>query len=364
VDDLARLAPDLASLGWDEALDRWAGDRAGDHLRGRVARADRGHSVVFTGGGAVLAASGSARAAVGSAPATGDFVLVRHDPYEGPVLADVAPRRSELARRAAGRYPEPQVLAANCDDVLVLHGLDRPLNVRRLERQLVVSWASRATPVVALTKADLAPHPEGTADRVRSLAPGVAVLVVSARTGQGLDQVAGRATGARTLALLGVSGVGKSTLVNALSGGEVQRTGEVRATDHKGRHTTVSRDLIPLPGGGIVIDTPGIRELGLWQAAAGITRTFAEITAASARCRFSDCRHRHEPGCAVVEAVAAGLIAPERVEHWHDLHAELDEQEAQLAERGRRAESRQRAAAERRAGGERTPKPHRSRRRR
>jgi ribosome biogenesis GTPase len=165
----------------------------------------------------------------------------------------------------------------------------------------------------------------------------------------------------RTLALLGVSGIGKSTLVNGLSGGEVQRVGSVRAADRKGRHTTVSRDLIPLPGGGIVIDAPGVREFGLWQAESGVDRTFAEITATATTCRFSDCEHQDEPGCAVREAVRLGTIDPARLEHWRQLLAELGEQDEQLAEFDRRAESRDRAEVERRATGERPPKPARSR---
>lgn len=359
-DDLARLAPNLASLGWDEDLDRWAQQHPADDQRGRVARADRGFSVVFTGGAAVLAASASARADVDLAPATGDFVLVRDDPEEGPVLADIAPRRTELSRRAAGRYPEPQVLAANCDDVLVMHGVDRPLSARRLERQLVVAWASGAAPVVVLTKSDLV-DPTSHVRNARSLAPGVEVIAVSTVTGEGLEQLARRAKGARTLALLGLSGIGKSTLVNALSGGEVQRTGEVRTADQKGRHTTVTRDLIPLPGGGIIIDAPGVREVGLWQARDGIDRTFAEITEVAGRCRFSDCEHDDEPECAVREELGAGLIRPERLEHWTLLRAELDEQDRQLEEFARRAESRGRAGAQRRARGERPPKAGQSR---
>lgn len=360
VDDLAHLAPDLASLGWDDELEAWAGDHEPELTRGRVARADRGYSVVFTGGDAVLAASASARSDAESAPATGDFVLVRRDPEEGAVLAAIAPRRTELARRAAGRYPEPQVLAANCDDVLVMHGLDRPLSPRRLERQLVVAWASGATPLVVLTKADLV-DPDEQVALARTVAPGVEVLAVSTVDGRGLDLLRQRTIGARTLAMLGISGIGKSTLVNALSGGEVQRTGQVRAADHKGRHTTVTRDLIPLPGGGIVIDTPGVREIGLWQADEGLRRTFTEITDTATGCRFSDCSHQDEPGCAVIAAVADGGIDAERLEHWQRLRHELEEQEQQLEEFARRVESRERAEAQRRARGERPPKPARSR---
>lgn len=375
VDDLASLAPDLASLGWDDELDRWAAEAEseadGPLRRGRVGRASRGFCTVFTGGDAVLAASASARADLGLAPATGDFVVIREDPEEGPVLAGIAPRRSELSRRAAGRYPEAQVLAANCDDVLIIHGLDRALNPRRLERQLVVAWGSGATPVVVLTKADLNPDPRPHEEVLATAAPGVDVVLFSTVTGQGVDELAARATepapepGAsgrpRTLALLGLSGVGKSSLVNALSGGAVQRIGEVRAADRKGRHTTVSRDLIPLPGGGVVIDTPGVRELGLWQAYEGIDKTFPDITEIAATCKFSNCDHVDEPGCAVRDALAEGRVRPERLDHWRELGDELDQQEEQLEEFARRSEARDRAEAERKATGARPTKPSRSR---
>jgi len=366
LDDLAQLTPDLASLGWDEELDAWAeaaelelgteddaadgdgmGDEAADRLiRGRLAQVTRGYSVIFTGGDALLAASGSARFVSDDVPATGDFVLVSHDPEDGPVIAAIAPRRTELQRRASGRVPEPQVLAANADEVFVMHGLDRELNLRRLERQLVVAWDSGATPVVVLTKADTVDDPAAVVERARAVAPEVDVLAVSIISGDDLDAVAGHVPPGRSVALLGPSGIGKSSLVNALSAGRVQRIGEVRAADRRGRHTTVTRDLIPLPDRGLVIDAPGVREIGLWQAYDGLKKAFPEITAAAATCRFTDCDHQAEPDCGVRASLADGAIAPRRLEHWHELGAELALQEDQLEEFAWRAESRDRAAAE------------------
>lgn len=363
VDDLAQLTPDLQALGWDEELDRWAAEEAtieGEWARGRIARVSRGFSLVFTGGDAVLAASGSTRLDTELAPATGDYAIVIDDPEDGPSLAAIAPRRSALTRRGAGRIPEPQVLAANIDDVFVMQGLDRDINLRRIERQLVVAWDSGAEPVVVLTKADQIDDPSEAIDQVQAIAPGVDVVATSTVTGDGIQVIARRVVGGRTVALLGLSGIGKSSLVNQLTDGIVQRTGEVRAADQRGRHTTVTRDLIPIPNGGFIIDTPGIREIGLWQADEGLRRTFPEIAGEAEHCRFADCEHGDEPGCAVKTALAEGLIPERRLDHWRHLVAELALQNTQLEEHARRSESRDRADAERRRDAERPNRRSRS----
>jgi len=358
-DDLALLTPDLAALGWNAALDEWAdlvvdsgareeagADRA--LILGRLARVSRGFSLVFTGGDAILAASSSDRADLSEAPATGDFVAVTDDGVDGPAISAIAPRTSALQRRAAGRIPEPQTLAANVDTVFVMHGLDRPFNERRLERLLVIAWDSGAKPVVVLTKADTVDAAElaGVVTRAEAAAPGVEVLTVSVTTGHNLDRIGRFFDGASTVALMGLSGIGKSTLVNALSDGRVQRTGEVRAADRRGRHTTVTRDLIPLPSGGLVIDAPGVREIGLWQAYAGLDLTFPEIAEAAEQCRFRDCGHEAEPGCEMRRRMADGTIDERRLLHWRELGAELALQETQLEEFARRSESRDRADVE------------------
>jgi ribosome biogenesis GTPase len=356
IDDLAQLTPNLDALGWDDELEQWSAEHLpedGEPTRGRIARVSRGFSLVFTGGDAVLAASGSTRMDSDLVPATGDYVIVAEDPEDGPSLVAIAPRRSALTRRAAGRIPEPQVLASNVDDVFVMQGLDLDINLRRIERQLVVSWESGAEPIVVLTKADQVDDPSEAIAEVSAIAPGVAVIAVSTVDGQGIDTIAERVSGNRTVALMGLSGIGKSTLVNELTDGVVQRTGEVRAADRRGRHTTVTRDLIPIPNGGFIIDTPGIREIGLWQAYEGMAKTFPEISGAVPHCRFADCEHVNEPGCAVQAAAAEGLIPERRLEHWRDLMAELDLQETQLEEYARRSESRDRADAERRRDAER-----------
>ena len=352
--------PKLADIGWDTTTADWAATAEG--APGRIARANRGFSLVFTDGAAVLAASGSMRADTGQAPATGDWTTIV-DVDGVPTLSTIADRTTVLARRAPGRLPEPQVLATNIDDVFVMHGLDRPINFRRLERQLTIAFASGATPVVLLTKSDEVRHAAEAAASVERIAPGVEVIPFSTQTGENMDLVRAHTVPGRTVVLLGLSGIGKSTLVNELSGGKVQRTAEVRATDQKGRHTTVTRDLIPLPGGGVIIDTPGIREIGLWQAHDGISRTFAEITEAIDNCRFADCEHAEEPGCGVRDGLSGGVISARRLEHWRDLMAEDAEQDAQLTEFARRSESRDRAHAERRANDERQAKRPSGRRR-
>ncbi|MEM7339522.1 MAG: ribosome small subunit-dependent GTPase A [Actinomycetota bacterium] len=349
LDDLARLTPDLASLGWTDDHQAWFDDLEPNDpplVPARLARVSRGFSLAFTGGDAQLVASGSTRAEMDIAPATGDFVAFRPDDGDRPTLHAIAPRSSALTRRAAGRIPEPQVLAANAETVLVMHGLDRELNERRIERQLVVTWDSGADPVLVFTKADLVADPSAVLATANLLAPGVPVILVSSVDSTGLDAIAQVCGPGATVALLGLSGVGKSTLVNALSDGEVQLTGEVRAADRRGRHTTVTRELIPLPSGGLMLDAPGIREIGLWQAYDGLARAFPEITEAETLCRFANCTHDQEPGCGVRAAIAEGRIDERRLAHWRDLHAELALQEEQLEEYAKRAESRSKADAD------------------
>ncbi len=354
IDDLALLTPTLTSLGWDAELNAWADEVSTTSTSpltpGRIARVSRGFSLVFTGGEAVLANSSSERSDASTAPATGDYVLIGPDDEGAQIITSIAPRRTALMRRMPGRVPEPQILAANVEYVLVMHGLDRELNIRRIERQLVVAFDSGATPVIVLTKSDydddVVEPVEQAIERLGQAADGVEIVVTSAKSGDGLDRLREFFSGHRTSVMLGVSGIGKSTLVNVLSDGIVQLTNEVRITDRRGRHTTVTRDLIPFPGGGMVIDTPGIREIGLWQAHAGLERTFNDLSEAVEACRFADCQHNNEPNCGVQEVIDNGASTSERLEHWLSLRAELAEQDDQLEEFTRRNESRVRARAE------------------
>jgi ribosome biogenesis GTPase len=262
-------------------------------------------------------------------PVVGDWVAVEPRIQEGTsVIQAVLPRRTQLVRKAAGRTDEEQVVAANLDVVFLVSALTRDLNPRRLERYLTVAWDSGAQPVVVLTKADLCEDVVAARERIAELAPDVPLHVVSSVTGEGLDVLWQYIGGNRTVALIGSSGVGKSTLINRLIGAARMEVGEVREDD-KGRHTTTHRELFVLPQGGLVIDTPGMRELGLMENEEGLRTAFVDIEELGAGCRFNDCRHENEPGCAVLEASRDGRLAPERLENYRKLNLEVTRLERQ-----------------------------------
>jgi ribosome biogenesis GTPase len=255
-------------------------------------------------------------------PAVGDWVAVE-DRDGRHVIHAVLPRKTKFSRKVAGRTVEEQVLAANVDVAFLMTGLDRDFNPRRIERYLVMVWESGAQPVVLLNKADRCVD---VAERVAEMgraAPGIPIYAISARLGEGLDALAPFLGTGRTAAVLGSSGVGKSTLINQLAGTELQRTSEVREDDQRGRHTTRHRELIVLPQGGLLIDTPGMRELQLWDAGEGLQGAFGDIDALAADCYFSDCTHETEPRCAVKLAVDDGRLPAERLENFQKLHREL-----------------------------------------
>ena len=293
----------------------------------RVAAQHRGGYVVYAESGERPAeVAGQLRhAALGHAdlPAVGDWVAVRDAPEaDAATIHALLPRRTVFSRKAAGDGAVEQVVAANVDVVFLVGAFGADLNVRRLERYLAAGWDSGADPVVVLNKSDLADDLADATAAVEAVAVGVPVHVVSAADGTGLEGLARHLEGNRTAALLGSSGVGKSSLVNRLLGSERQDVAELRA-DGRGRHTTTYRELIPLPRGGLVLDTPGMRELGLWDADEGVDQTFADVAALAAACRFRDCAHEGEPGCAVLAAVADGRLAAERLESYRKLLREL-----------------------------------------
>jgi ribosome biogenesis GTPase / thiamine phosphate phosphatase len=260
------------------------------------------------------------------APTVGDLVLVapRHDGVLHPTA--LLPRRSALVRDTAGRTSRTQPLAANVDVVLVAEHLDPDPDLGRVERLLALAWRSGATPVVVLTKADLVPDPEGMAAEVARVAPGAPVHVVSATAGVGLEPLRQLLTAGTTLVVVGPSGAGKSTLVNALAGAEVMAVGG-RRSDGKGRHTTTRRELVPLPGGALLIDTPGLRGVGVVADGAALEAAFADVAELARRCRFRDCAHRTEPGCAVRAALESGELPERRYESWLRLAKEAAWQE-------------------------------------
>ena len=308
---------DLSLLGWtdDRAAQLPPGLRAA-----RVSEEHKGGYVVLTAAGELQAAlRGKLRA---DPPAVGDWVGVS----ESGAIEAVLPRTSALARKVAGDETRAQVAAANVDFVFLCTAVGGDLSPRRLERYAALAWQSGATPVVLLTKADLAADLAADLDVAQAAVPGSDALAVSVE--EGFGAVAAYAAGGRTLALLGSSGVGKSTIVNALLGAEAQAVRAVRAGDDKGRHTTSSRALFPLTGGGCIIDTPGMRELQLWDA--NLEQAFPEIAQLARSCRFGDCTHDHEPGCAVRDAVD-----PARLASWLELATELDILEARRTAAGR-----------------------------
>jgi len=331
----------LEDLGWDSSFaEAFREHEANGCVPGRVASAQREVYIVWTATGerrAGLAGRLRHAAAVASdLPAVGDWVAVRPGPSGGaaPILG-VLPRKSAFSRKLAGEATDEQVLAANVDTLFLVSGLDRDFNPRRIERSLVLAWESGASPVLLLNKADACADPEVLADEARAAAPGVPVHVVSARAGTGLDGLAGFLRRVRTVALVGSSGVGKSTLVNRLVGGDVQETRDVRARDGRGQHATTRRELIRLQGGALLVDTPGWRELQLWAEGAGLDQAFEDIAMLAARCRFRDCTHDREPGC----AVRAGMDG-ERLASYQKLQAELRSLSRRQDEHARAAEKR------------------------
>jgi ribosome biogenesis GTPase len=300
-----------------------------------LTRVDRSAYDVLTPGGPARVAVLPTPADPLSAPTVGDWLaLTAGDPQ----VVDVLPRSSLLARGTARGTSKGQPLAANVDVILICLGLSGPLPLRRLERLLTLAWESGATPVVVLTKADLCPDVDRAVREVLPHAPGCEVVAVSAATG---DVGALAPYASSTLVLLGASGAGKSTVVNALLGSDVMETSDIRDVDGKGRHTTTHRELLLLPGGGVIIDTPGLRGVALHAADEGLALAFSDVEDLASACRFADCRHSTEPGCAVLASVVAGDLGQDRVDSWRKLQRELAFQarrtDARLrAEEGRR----------------------------
>jgi ribosome biogenesis GTPase / thiamine phosphate phosphatase len=306
---------DLRALGWSAEHAR--------HLEpglepGRVVAVHRGAIDVSTAGGILRTPLPGRFAFDATDVAVGDWVGLAD-----VVVDSVLPRRSALVRNAAGRATRAQTLVANVDVAFLVSSLGPELDARRIERYLVTIWESGASPEIVLTKADRLADPGAFVAVVETAAPGVPVHVVSAVSGQGCDRLRARIEPGTTAVLLGSSGVGKSTLVNRFAGRQLMTTTPTREGDDEGRHTTSHRELFLLPGGGVVIDTPGLRELQLAEGAAGLEVTFSDVDTLAGDCRFADCNHAGEPGCAVAAAVESGALPPERLRSWHKLQREL-----------------------------------------
>jgi ribosome biogenesis GTPase len=271
-------------------------------------------------------------------PVTGDWVVVRPLDGERGVVLAVLPRRTAFSRKAAGGETAEQVVGANVDTVFLVMGLDADYNPRRLERYLVLSWESGARPVVVLNKTDLCADLASRTREAEEVAAGVEVRAVCALSGEGLDSLQPELQPGRTVALLGSSGAGKSTLANRLLGREVQPTREVRARDGRGRHTTTARELLALDSGALLLDTPGLRELQLWATEDALGAAFEDVAALASRCRFRDCSHETEPGCAVREAAEAGTLPPDRLASHAKLQREIRHLAVRRDQRARQAE--------------------------
>jgi len=319
----------LQSLGWNDSFEQhFAPYKEEGYSVGRVALEHKHIYRVFTAHGELLAeVAGKVRhQAIGREdyPAVGDWVVIRPRWEEGKAtIHAILPRRSKFSRKVAGLATEEQIVATNISTVFLVNALNNDFNLRRIERYLIMAWESGANPVIILSKADLCENPDDKIAEVESVAIGVPVHAVSVIDRQGIDQLHGYLRTGETVALLGSSGAGKSSLVNCLVGAELQAVNEVRHGDDRGRHTTTHRELILLPQGGCLIDTPGMRELQLWEGDAGFQGTFEDIEALALECFFNDCTHEREPRCAVKAALADGRLDPSRFENYKKMQREL-----------------------------------------
>jgi ribosome biogenesis GTPase / thiamine phosphate phosphatase len=329
----------LSGLGWDDQREHEISNWPRHMLPGRVLAEHRGAYSVLSAQGQLWAQiTGKMRheaASRADLPTTGDWVVAEiHDGDQASIHA-VLPRRTRFSRNIAGKATDEHVIAANIDVSFLVASLEREVNLRRIERYLTLAWSGGTDPVIVLTKSDLAGDPEDIVyelGRVETIALGVPVLLTSSETGAGVEDLRDVLAGSRTGVLLGSSGAGKSSLVNALIGDTAQQVDEVRS-DGKGRHTTSRRELIALPGGGVIVDTPGLRGLKLWNHGEESTSTFADVDELASGCKFNDCRHDSEPGCAVRAGIADGTIGKQRLDDWRKLQRELDFQRSKQDQR-------------------------------
>ncbi len=326
----------LGALGYSPRWEALLAPYAAEGLTpARVIRGDRGSVLIATSDGVVHAKPSARLRKSGNdstqAPAVGDWVavLASGDHAGAPLIEAVLERTSTITRADPGRTSDVQVLAANIDTVFVVHPIADPPNLRRIERELSVAWDSGAVPVVLLTKADLSEDPAAARAAVEAVALGADVLVLNALAGDGIQPILGYISDHRTAVLVGPSGAGKSTIINSLLGEQRQTTHAVRVSDGRGMHTTVARELIQMPGGGVLIDTPGLRAFGLTGSEEGIAAVFPEMEQLGRSCRFRDCTHNDEPGCAVQAAVDSGAMPSERLASYHKLMGEAQAAAAQ-----------------------------------
>ena len=314
----------LKQLGWTDEFSQAFSKYSGPYIPGRVACRQKTVWEVFIDNGTVMAGISGALRRLDRFPAVGDFVVLLHQPEAGSsTIVDILPQKTVFTRGASGREGTDQVIAANIDTVFIVTAAGHDLNARRIERYLAIAHASGARPVIVINKSDLADDPALLTEDIIPVASGIPVIPVSAISGEGIDRLEPYLAPGTTIVLIGSSGVGKSTLINRLLDQPMQETSGIRENDGKGRHTTTVRQLFILKGGALMIDNPGLREVGIGTASAGIAETFSDILELAEGCRFSDCRHEREPGCAVQEAVNKGILSASRLENYHRLMREL-----------------------------------------
>lgn len=316
---------DIKSFGWDQYFENEFKKISAEGLiPGRII-ADYGHRVrVITEYGEIQVNRPGMKYDECMQMAVGDWVVLKSLQNDNSYLIQgVLPRKTKFSRAAAGIEVKEQIVAANVDIVFLIQSLNRDFNMRRLERYMITAWDSGAIPVVVLTKADCCEDVETRISIVQDTVPGVEVHAISCITGEGISEIRKYLTPGKTIALLGSSGVGKSTLINYLTGKEIIKTGEIREDDDKGKHTTTHRELFLLPDGGLIMDTPGMRSLMPWDGDAGMDALFGDIEELVTQCRFSDCQHNNEPGCAIKEALRNGTLEIERWESWSKLQKEI-----------------------------------------
>jgi len=337
----------LKKFGWNEFFEEGFIQYKGQGYKvGRIALEHKKMYRILTEYGELLGeVSGKFRfqaAERGDYPAVGDWVVISARPEEQKAtIHAVLPRKSKFSRKVAGQTTEEQIVASNVDTIFLVNALNADFNVRRIERYILSAWESGANPVIVLSKADLCEDIEEKIAEVETVAFGIPILPISAEKNIGLDQLAPYVYEGQTVALLGSSGVGKSTLTNTLIGHQKQQVKEIREGDDRGRHTTTHRELIVLDQGGILIDTPGMRELQLWEADEGLSQSFSDIESLAEQCKFRDCRHKKEPGCAVQQAISDGTLDMDRYNSYVKLQKELayierkENQRAALAEKAK-----------------------------
>lgn len=332
---------DLELLGFSKQI---PSDLLSQYTVGRVALEYKNTYILYTEFGELSAeVAGKMRHQASGRidfPAVGDWVAisVRSDERKA-TIHEVLPRKSKFSRKIAGALTQEQIVATNIDTVFLVSGLDLDFNLRRIERYLILIWESGANPVIVLNKADLCNEIEHKRAQVESIASGVPIIILSALENKGLNALTSYLSKGQTVALIGSSGVGKSTLTNQLAGQTIQSVQSVRPDDNRGRHTTTHRELIILPSGGLLIDTPGMREIQMWSGNEGLQETFADITSIATLCRFRDCQHQNEPGCAVQQAIRDGQLDARRFHNYQKLQQELNylnrkkDQKASLVEK-------------------------------